>query len=141
MAEFCDGVGRFISAVGWPIAFGVFACLLFWKALGWLDKQWEKRETRIMELSKRVDAIANGQRQSLERRLDETAVVLKKSNDLQMATNETLDRVAAAMDSWSRVIQHCKEVTGPTLTEEEKDNRAIERIDRRKRRAEKRDES
>lgn len=138
MAEFFDGVGRFIAAVGWPIAFGVFACLLFWKALGWLDKQWEKRESRIVELSKRVDVIANGQRQSLERRLDETAEVLKKSNELQLHTNETLERVADAMDSWSRVIQHCKEVTG--ISEEEREEQALDRIDRRKRRAEKRDE-
>lgn len=44
-----------------------------------------------------------------------------------------------AMDSWSKVIQHCREVTG--LSEEERDEQTLDRIDRRKRRAEKRGES
>lgn len=129
MTEIIEGIGRFIAAVGWPIAFGAFACVVFWRALVWLDKQWDKREVKIEALNVKIEAVSNGQRQSLERRLDETAEVLKASNTLQGQTNEALTKVAAAMDSWSRVIQFCKYRT--ETTEEELDARAVEKVRKR----------
>ena len=129
MAELFESCGKFIVAVGWPVAFGVFACILFWKALAWLDKQWDKRETRITDLTTRVDKLANGQRQALEKVANEAAGALAKSNEIQVTTNEVLTRIASAMDSWTQTIRHCKEQS--EITEEELDAKAAARVARR----------
>lgn len=134
MTEIIDCIGRFVDAVGWPVAFGVFACILFWKALTWLDKQWDKRETRISDLTTRVDGLANGQRRALEEIASKATEALMESTRSKDETNAVLVKVASAMDSWTRVIQHCKEQT--MLTEDELDEKALARIERRRRRTE-----
>lgn len=50
-----------------------------------------------------------------------------------------LQTIADAFPKSQTELQHCREVTG--LSEEERDEQTLDRIDRRKRRAEKRGES
>ena len=75
-------VSAFIREVGFPVALTIALCytlyLLGKTGLALLLEAWRAKDARLGELEKRVETINNGQREALEKRLDQGTEAIHK---------------------------------------------------------------
>jgi len=88
-------IAELIRELGFPVAFAValgYALYLVGKiGLNLLLEAWKQKDARLIELEQRVEQINNGQREALERRLDDGIAV-------QRQTAMSLDRVSGCLE-------------------------------------------
>ena len=127
---------QFIREVGFPIALAVGLCYAVYQlgkiGLNLLLESWKAKDARLSELEQRVERINNGQRESLERRLDQGTEAIHR-------VSGCLDRMGQAFEEFARARPCLQDSDATKLTnaiadEMTPDPKTLARIAKRKER-------
>ena len=95
-------VTEFIRSVGVPGAFAVALGYALYKvgaiATTLLVDAWKAKDTRLAEFDLKIDRIQNGQRESLEQRLDMSMKSQDQNTAALMKVSEVLERQSHALE-------------------------------------------
>lgn len=101
-----DDITNFVQTLGVPIAATVAMAIVLYK-IGTvcgtlLIDAWKSKDTKLSELEQKVDKISNGQRKSLEERLDVSIEQAKHSTTALNKVGECLDNLGNAFSIFAK---------------------------------------